>query len=267
MSQRTLMMVGAHPDDESIIGGTLARYAAQGVRVIVVAATRGEAGTIFDPSVATPDTIAQVREQELRCACEVLGAEPPRILSCADGAVQLCEEAALEPLVRLMRQERPQVVVTFGPDGIYGHPDHVAVSRLTTRAWHLAGDPTAFPAHFAEGLAPFQPARLFYFGLSRSTVEHWKQYADLKVELNGQLLEFAGIPDEQITLSLDNTPYLEQKLRAWACHRSQANPNAPRQRMPEEEQRRFMAIEHFVLAAGVPLDPSRQGYDLFAGLS
>lgn len=266
MPQRTLLVVGAHPDDESIIGGTIARYAAMGARVIVVTATRGEAGTIFDPDIATPENIAQVREQELRCACQVLGAEPPRFLPCADGAVQLCEETALEPLVRLMRQERPQVVITFGPDGIYGHPDHVAISLLTTRAWQCAGDPTAFPEHFVEGLAPYQPARLFYFGLSRNMVERWKQYADLKVELNGQMLEFAGIPDEQITISFDNTPYLEQKFQAWACHRSQANPNAPRRRMPEEEERRFMAVEHFVLAAGVPLDPSRQGHDLFVGL-
>lgn len=264
--RRVMLMIVAHPDDESIIGGTLAHYAAQGARVALLTATRGEAGTIFDPSVATPENIAQVREEELRCACEILGIEPPRFLACDDGAVRDCSDNALEPMVRVIREIRPQIVVTFGADGLYGHPDHVAVHRLATLAWQGAGDPNIFPQHSAEGLEPYGPARLFYFGLSQSMVERWQQHADLTVDLDGDLLQITGVPDDEITLSIDVMAYAEKKAGAFACHRSQMNPDAPRNGMTEEDERAWLSIEHFILAGGSEFVPGRDGNDLFGGL-
>ena len=265
-AERVMLVVVAHPDDESIIGGTLARYADEGVRVELITATRGEAGTIFDPSVATPENIAQVREEELRCACEVLGIGPARFLKCGDGAVRGCTDKALEPVVRTIREVRPQVMITFGPDGMYGHPDHIASHQLATVAWEKAGDPDVFPQHKEEGLEPYQPARLFYFGLKQSLVERWRQHADLSVDLNGESLQIAGVPDDQITVSFDVSAWAERKAAAWACHRSQTNPDSPRRAMSEEEDQAWMGTEHFILARGRELVPARDGEDLFGGL-
>lgn len=261
----TLLLIQAHPDDENGIGGTLARYAAAGVRVILVCATRGEVGTIFNPSLATPETIAGVREQELRCSCAALGIEPPLFLACSDGAVRECGDAALEEVVRLVRQWRPQVLLSFGPDGIYGHPDHVAVSKLATRAWKLAGDPSAFPQQLAAGLEPHAPARLFYFELPASVIAVWSQFADLTVELNGEILPIRGVPDAEITLKLDVSHYAEQKMTASACHRTQMNPNSPINAMPAAATEQWTRWEHFVLAGGPPLPAGTD--DLFAGLT
>jgi len=260
----TILVVLAHPDDENGMGGTLARYASEGVRVVLVCATRGEAGTIFNPALATPETIAVVREQELRCSCAELGIEPPRFLDCSDGAVRECSDAALERVVALVRELRPQALITFGPDGIYGHPDHVAAHQLTTRAWQAAGNAAVFPQHRARGLLPWQPARLFYFALPTSLIKLWGQYGDLTVELNGKRLPITGVPDEQISLKLDVAPFLERKRRAWACHQTQMNPNAPLRQLPEELLERWQRWEHFVLAGGKPLPAGSA--DLLAGL-
>jgi len=265
-NERVILVVVAHPDDESIIGGTLARYADEGVRVELITATRGEAGTIFDPSVATPENIAQVREEELRCACEVLGIRPARILDCGDGAVLDCTDDALEPIVRTIREERPQVVITFGPDGMYGHPDHIASHRLATTAWEEAGDPNVYPQHIEEGLEPYQPARLFYFGLKQSLVERWRQHADLSVDLKGETLQITGVPDDEITITFDVSAFAERKAAAWECHRSQRNPDFARNEMTDEEQESWMESEHFILAGGQELVPARDGLDLFGGL-
>jgi len=257
-----LLVVLAHPDDENGMGGTLARYAAEGARVVLVCATRGEAGTIFNPDLATPATLAQVREQELRCSCATLGIEPPRFLDCSDGAVRDCSEAALERVVRLMRLLRPQIVLTFGPDGVYGHPDHVAVSRLVTLAWKKAGDPEAFPQHEDAGLTAYTPMRLFYFALPASVVAGWSRHVDLTVNLNGETLPIRGVPDEEISLTLDVAPFLEQKRAAAACHRTQIDPQSPLNNLPAAEQAQFARFEHFVLAGG-PALPAR-AKDLFA---
>jgi LmbE family N-acetylglucosaminyl deacetylase len=257
-----MLVILAHPDDENGIGGTLARYAAEGVRVVLVCATRGEAGTIFNTDLATPETIAQVREQELRCSCATLGIEPPRFLDCGDGAVRKCTDAALERLVRMMRLLRPQIVITFGPDGIYGHPDHVAVSRLATQAWEMAGDSSAFPQHEDAGLTAYTPSRLFYFALPASLIAGWSRYANLTVELNGETLPIRGVPDEEITLALDVTPYLEQKLTAAACHRTQVNPDSPMNAIPQAQRMELARTEYFVLAGGDPMP--RRTRDLFA---
>jgi LmbE family N-acetylglucosaminyl deacetylase len=266
-SERVILLVVAHPDDESIIGGTLARYADEGVRVELITATRGEAGTIFDSSMATPENIAQVREEELRCACEVLGIGPARFLNCSDGAMRGCTDKALEPVVRMIREVRPQVVITFGPDGMYGHPDHIACHQLTTLAWEKAGDASVFPAHEEKGLEPYQPARLFYFGLKQSLVDRWRQQADLSVNLNGESLQITGVPDDQITITFDVSAYAERKAAAWACHRSQWNSESPRSAAPEEEQQAWLGLEHFILARGRELSPARDGEDLFGGLN
>src|SRR5215469_1656959 len=132
-----LLAVLAHPDDESLgFGGTLAKYAAEGIETHLVTATRGEAGR-FGPlgKSANPTEVGRVREAELRAASTVLGIREVSILGYPDGAVdQVPPAMAIGEIVSHIRRIQPDVIVTFGPDGGYGHPDHIAISQFTGTA-------------------------------------------------------------------------------------------------------------------------------------
>src|SRR5262245_23543804 len=158
---RHVLAVLAHLDDEVLCGaGTLALCADRGARVTLVCATRGEFGPIASPELATRDNLPAVRERELRASCAKLGIEDIRFLGLPDAGVSYASEEAgtLPQLVRVIRELRPRVIVTFGPDGLYGHFDHVAIGEITTKAREVAADPHAIPD---EGLG-YAGARLFY---------------------------------------------------------------------------------------------------------
>ena len=141
-SARRLLGVFAHPDDEVFCaGGTMARAAAAGAEVMMVSATRGEQGQIRDPAAATRRTLGAVREAELCAAAAELGVQRVQVLDYPDGALQDHRSSLGAAIAGLMRRFHPDTVITFGADGGYGHPDHVAVSWLTTAAFRaLAGD-------------------------------------------------------------------------------------------------------------------------------
>jgi len=138
-----LLAVVAHPDDESFgFCGTLAKYAAEGVETYLVTATRGERGR-FGSLGKGGDAVevGRVREAELRAAAAVLGMREVSLLNYADGAVDQVEAiTAIRDVVSHIRRIRPDVVVTFGPDGAHGHPDHIAISQFTTAATVCAAD-------------------------------------------------------------------------------------------------------------------------------
>ena len=161
---KRILGVFAHPDDESFCaGGTFASYAASGAEVMVVSATRGEAGQIRSAGAATRRTLARVREQELQRACQRLGVQHAACLDYADGTLKdVDQEGPIRDVVEMIRAFRPDVVITFGPDGGYGHPDHIAISAVTTVACMRSGDSRQFPEHIAAGLAPHQPGHLYH---------------------------------------------------------------------------------------------------------
>src|SRR5690349_458211 len=131
-----ILGVFAHPDDESFCaGGTLAKYVAAGAEAMVVSATRGDAGQIRDARAATRRTLGQARERELAAACERLGVQHVRCLDYGDGTLKHVEQETLtRDVAEIIRSFRPDVVITFGEDGAYGHPDHIAISTATTAA-------------------------------------------------------------------------------------------------------------------------------------
>ena len=134
--QLKLLAVLAHPDDESLgFGGTLAKYAAEGVETYLVTATRGERGRFGSLGKGgDPIEVGRVREQELRAAAAVLGISEVSILNYSDGALdEVAATTAIRAVVSHIRRIQPDVVVTFGPEGAYGHPDHIAISQFTTR--------------------------------------------------------------------------------------------------------------------------------------
>jgi LmbE family N-acetylglucosaminyl deacetylase len=158
-----LLGVFAHPDDETFCaGGTFARYAGQGAEIMVVSATRGQAGQIRDAAAGNRQTIAAVREAELRLACERLGVTRVRCLDHVDGTLADAGFPALvDEVAEVISEFRPDVVLTFGPDGGYGHPDHVTISAVTTAACQRAAGPGRRPDQ-AVPRPLLRPPRLYY---------------------------------------------------------------------------------------------------------
>jgi LmbE family N-acetylglucosaminyl deacetylase len=174
----TLLIVMAHPDDESFgAGGTLAYYARRGVKVYLVCATRGEVGDVDPEFLRGYETIAELREAELRCAAGTLGLEEVFFLDYRDSGMPGSEDnyhpraLAAQPMQQvagevagLIRQLQPDVLVTFDPIGGYRHPDHIAIHNATVEAFKLAADP-AYQNN--EGLPAFRPAKFYYQTMPR----------------------------------------------------------------------------------------------------
>jgi LmbE family N-acetylglucosaminyl deacetylase len=165
-----LLGIFAHPDDETFCaGGTFAKYVDAGAEVMVVSITQGEAGQIRDARVATRDSLGRIRARELQMACGELGVQHAVCLNFGDGKLsEIDPDILTDRAVEIIRTFRPHTVITFGDDGAYGHPDHIAVSRATTEAFSLAGDPQQFPNQFESGLKPYSPERLYYSHFPRT---------------------------------------------------------------------------------------------------
>lgn len=263
----TIVSVFAHPDDETFsVGGSFARAVAEGARAAAICVTRGEVGEIADPSLATAETLGAVREQELREACRELGVRDVRFLGYRDSGMagtpenadprafaNAEDEEVVGRLLGIFRELRPDVVVTFEPGGVYGHPDHTKISRCATAAFDRAA---------ADG---WRPSRLYHSGASRTAFR--ALMAELKrAGIEGFPLadqaESFGMPDEEITAVVDVSPWLDRKRRALAAHRTQINPWL--QKLGDEWRDRMLRFEHFAQVRGEITDASRS--DLIGGL-
>ncbi|MFQ5840559.1 MAG: PIG-L deacetylase family protein [Candidatus Methylomirabilales bacterium] len=248
-----LLAILAHPDDESrIVGGTLAKYADAGVGVGLICATRGEAGGVGDPPVCRPEELPGVREAELRAACAILGVDHLVILGYRDRTLpQVNPTEIVGRLVAEIRRLQPEAIITFGPEGRTLHPDHIAIHRYTTQAFHRAGDRDAYPAHEHQGLAPHAPAKLYYTTFPQSVREAIGP-------------RFPGQPDEEITVSLDVAPWLDRKRRATEAHRTQRRP--PFAHLPEVRRWEILSREYYFRAASRLRTHPRHEEDIFDGL-
>ena len=277
---RKLLALFAHPDDEAFsTGGTLAHYAAEGADVTLVCTTRGEVGEIAEGTGATPETLGQVREAELRCAAETVGVREVVFLGYRDsGMVGTPENAdprafinapateVVSQLVEIMRRVRPQVVVTFEPTGGYGHPDHIAVHRHAVAAFHAAADPSEAPGRGEV----WQPERLFYTAIPRSFFRRMRSEMDAlgidtsQFDRMGEGAE-RGWPDDQVNCTLDVSATVDAKWTALNCHRTQFGPGNFFRQLPEAIVKDMMSREYFAQAWPVP-PPGMRLADLFAGL-
>jgi LmbE family N-acetylglucosaminyl deacetylase len=278
--RHSLLAVFAHPDDEAFgTGGAIARYACQeGLEVSLVCATRGEVGEISDPSLATPETLGQVREGELRCAAETMGIANLVFLNYRDSGMAGTAEnqdprafinaqpkEVVFRLVSIMRNLRPQVVVTFEPNGGYGHPDHIAIHKHTVAAFQSAADPESWP----ELGAAWQAQRLFYTAIPRSFfLEMRQKMVELGIDTS-DLDDFddpsAGWPEDQINVRLDVSSSVESKWEALNCHRTQFGPGNLFRRLPEDIVKKLMSQEFFAQAWPEP-EAGLQMPSLFTGL-
>jgi LmbE family N-acetylglucosaminyl deacetylase len=261
-NERCLLAVFAHPDDESFgCGGTLARYAAEGCRVHLITATRGEAGEIAEGVQATKANLAEVRERELECACAALGIEKPHLLGYIDGQLTIVHQGqAVAKLVRLIRTLRPQVVLTFGPDGIYGHYDHIAVHRWVTIAIKLAADASCFPD--GNSCEPHQVNKLYYTVLPEDFLARLAPAGETpSVMMDGVPFPFTAWKREKITTWIDIAPFVHAKMASILCHATQVGGS----RMEaNEEELLGLSSEPFVLAQTTVGWPEAVEDDLFA---
>jgi LmbE family N-acetylglucosaminyl deacetylase len=222
-----LLAVFSHPDDETFRpGGTLALLAQSGVQVHVLTATRGEAGSCGEPPLCTPAELPGVRERELRCACAALGLQPPRLLGYEDGNLQKVEAESMVALIlNAVDEIKPQVLLGFGPNGLSGHPDHIAIGRHTLAAFQRAE----------------QVAALYTVAVPRSLAQ--------KLDMR----QVHPVSDRAIALTVDVSPVWETKLAAMRCHATQWS-SLPMAQASEERRRLFFGGEYFVRAASRDAD-------------
>jgi N-acetyl-1-D-myo-inositol-2-amino-2-deoxy-alpha-D-glucopyranoside deacetylase len=278
-----LLCVVAHPDDETFgCGGTLAKYAGEGVRVALICGTLGEVGEISDPSLASQDNLGEIREQELRAAADALGVSDLFILGYRDSGMAgtpdndhpnafsgANRDDIVREVVRVIRQLNPQVVITFDPKGGYGHPDHIMAHKAAVEAFRAAADANRFPEQLAGGLHPYQPEKLYYFGFTQSMVKRFQEAireAGMETDLEQLDPEEFGMPDEAVTTVLDVRAYGHKKEKAAAQHRTQIQGPDPFAWLPGDMKEAFLSTE-YLMRAEPPTTPGEpEETDLFAGI-
>ncbi len=260
-----LLAVYAHPDDEGLVTGSFARYRAEGVRIALICATRGEVGEIAPGVNATRETLGQVREQELRTAMSHPGVDEIHFLGYRDSGMDGTPEnqdprnlhnAPAEDVtgkvVEIVRQVKPQVMVTFDPRGGYGHPDHIKIHYAAMDAFVRAGDAVSYPEQLRNGLKPYAPLKIYWSAFSPEFfIELARYFKEQGIDTSafGPFNpERRGTPPSRITTKLDVAPYLGIKEQAWAAHASQHNPNNVMSKAPREMFRKWQATENFELA-------------------
>jgi LmbE family N-acetylglucosaminyl deacetylase/predicted GIY-YIG superfamily endonuclease len=251
-----VLAIFAHPDDETFSsGGTFAALTDAGHAVTLVCATRGEVGEISDPALATPETLAAVREQELRSAMEIVGVDDIRFLDFRDSGmagtdenhdprafVNADDQHVIAQLAAILRELRPAIVITFGPDGIYGHPDHLKIHRVATEAVVRYGSTVAHG-----------PA-LYYQAIPRERIiEMAKRDRGPFSQMSEEELARFGVPLAEITTVIDVSAQYDRKLAAIGAHKTQFPTDGPFSELPPDEVRSFLATERFQLV-DVPWD-------------
>jgi LmbE family N-acetylglucosaminyl deacetylase len=252
------MCVLAHPDDESLgTGGTLAKYAAEGVDTYLLTATRGERGRFGDSGDRPgPDVVGATREAELRAAAQELGIREVTLLGFPDGGLDAVDPVEAQAvIVSHLRRVTPHVVITFGPEGAYGHPDHIAISQLTTAAVvRAANDEHAV-------------SKLYYIAWS---VDTWAAYQaalkKLTTTVDGVERAVSPTPDWEITTRIDATAVWPTVLRAVQCHRTQMSVYKNLAALPPEQQRTLWGLQEFYRAFSLVNGGRTRESDLFDGL-
>ena len=290
---RRLLLVHAHPDDETIgTGATMARYAAQGVAVTLVTCTLGEEGEVLVPELEhlaadREDGLGQHRVGELAAAMEALRVTDSRFLGGPgrwrdsgmmgtpanerpDCFWRADLDEAVRELVAVVRETRPQVVVTYDDNGGYGHPDHVQAHRVTVAAYDAAADPSYAP-QLGE---PWQASKLYWTAVPRSVlqagIDLLKESGDTGFfgADRAEDLPF-GVPDEMVTTEIDASEHLEAKVAAMRAHKTQIAVDGPFFALSNNVGQRAFGVEHFILGRGErgpgAGELGRED-DLFAGL-
>jgi len=273
MRRPRLMAVLAHPDDESLgVGGVLAKYASEGVDVFLLTATRGEGGRYRGHRPDShehpgPSALAAIREAELRAAASVLGVRDVALLDYCDQHLDRANSGeAVAAIARHLRRVQPDVVVTFGPDGAYGHPDHIAISQFTTAAVVAAADP-AFPYDGIETGGPHAVSKLYYIAWPESA---WKAYQAafrrLVSTVDGVERETTPWPEWAITSVVNTRDFWPTVWRAISCHESQVAAYERLKDLSPEHHQALWGWQSFYRAFSTVNGGRTRETDLFEGI-
>ena len=267
-----MLGVLAHPDDESLgFGGTFAKYADEGIETYLVTATRGERGR-FGPQGerGDPEEVGRVREAELRAAAAVLGIREVSVLGFPDGAVDRVPAAtAIPAIVRHIRHTQPDVVVTFGPEGAYGHPDHIAISQFTTAAAVCAAD-SGYRTEDGSQMDSFPPHRarkLYYLAWRKNQWEAYQAaFRKLTSMVDGVERQAHPWPDWAVTTEIDTSALWPIVWKAVCCHRTQMSIYERLEDLTEEQQTALWGSQEFYRVYSSLNGGRKRENDLFEGL-
>ncbi len=251
----TVLAVFAHPDDEGFgCGGTLAALVAGGHRVTLICATNGDVGEISDPALATPETLAAVRQGELRTAMDVTGIEDVRFLNYRDSGMagtsdndnpaslfQAPAETVVDQVAAVIRELRPDMVITHDPTGGYGHPDHVTICRHTEAA----------VARFASEADRDEAGPLLYYLCFPRRVfqQMWQEMVDagIRPPFSADDTAALGTSEDEMTTVRNVSKFLAVKKESLECHRTQIDPNGPFAQLSQDFVDEIMSTEYFQL--------------------
>ena len=274
-SRRSLLAVLAHPDDESLgVGGTLAKYAAEGVDVFLVTATRGDCGRFYgyrsgDVRHPGPQALGSIRETELRTAAAALGVREVSVLDYHDTDLDRADpRQAVGRIAAHVRRLRPDVVITFGPDGAYGHPDHIAISQFTTAAIVAAADVAFVTDSRSAATRPHSVSKLYYLAWPQSA---WGVYQTgvktLSASVDGVERHATPWPDWAITTVIDTSDVWPIVWRAVSCHRSQLAGYERLSNLPPAQHRTLWGTQSFYRAFSTVNGGRTRETDLFEGVA
>ncbi len=265
--QLKLMCILAHPDDESLgFGGILSRYHDEGVATYLVTATRGEHGWLGpDEAYPGPEAFGRQREEELYSAADVLGLEEVNFLGYEDGQVDQADpQQAVARIVSHLRRVRPHVVATFGPDGAYGHPDHIAICQFTTAAVVAAANPGY---ETDDDQPPHRVSKLYYRAeTEESAAAYQAAFGELVMPVDGDKRRLVTWQPWAITTRIDTAAYADQIWEAITCHRSQLSGYEALRELPENHRHNLWATQSLYRTFSLVNGGRNSECDLFAGL-
>jgi LmbE family N-acetylglucosaminyl deacetylase len=263
-----LMGVLAHPDDESLgMGGTLAKYAREGIETFVVTATRGERGRYGDlneyPGLKK---VGRIREAELQAAAKELGVKEVYFLDYIDGDLDKADPAeAVAKIVSHIRKLKPHVIITFGPEGAYGHPDHIAISQFAMAAVVSAADSNYILP--GNELPPHRVSKLYYMEWNQEKwVAYQSAFKDLKTTVDGVERRATPWPDWVMTTIIDTKEHWQTVWRAISCHKTQLAIYSKLEHLSDEYHESLWGSQEFYRVFSVVNGGRKRETDLFEGL-
>ena len=263
-----LMCILAHPDDESLgMGGTLARYAREGVETYLITATRGERGRFGDATVRPPlQVVGETREAELRAAARELGIRDIHLLDYIDGDLDRADpKEAQGKIARYLRSIKPHVVVTFGPDGAYGHPDHIAISQLSAAAINIAADPGY--SGLSRGEEPHLVSKFYFMAWSKLKWDAYQSaFKKLVVTVDGVERQTNPWPQWAVTTILETGDVWDTVWRAVCCHQTQMAIYGKLEHLSAEHHRALWGTQEYYRVFSSVNGGRTIERDLFEGL-
>jgi len=274
-STRRILCSVAHPDDETFgLGSVLIKYVQEGADVYTACGTRGDVGEIHERSHATPETLAEVREQEYYAAGKTMGVTRSILYGYRDSGmagtpendhpnayIKVPVDEVAAQIVETIREIRPHIVLTFDEGGGYGHPDHIHASAATVAAFHAAADPN----YAGSSLEPWTASKLYYWAFPKSKMKEWidgLKEIDPDSDLANLDPDQLGMDDDRFTTVLDTSKYSDIRRQAIAQHQSQYSPL---DRMPSKELADMYLNSDFLIRA-YPEECNPEETDLFEGL-